>query len=232
MAPYYGDDSAWTTWTSTSASCSPSSTASSGDQIWDYWQGNITSSTAYDTSYSGNIIWYEWNDEAEVEWVGDAPSDIPKVKGVKRLARTQKYWQRLEKRRIKARRKQMAKAEFYRRQRNAAEEKAKELLLDLIGEDQLKIYEETGRIFVKGRKHDYVVQKTGMVRRIEKDRIQDLCIHLRERTRFPETDNVIALKLLIEANEKTVEKMANKHGFQFRDESPIRKLVGNCACLG
>ena len=95
---------------------------------------------------------------------------------------------------------------------NKAEERAKELLLDLIGKEQLEIYEKTGRILVKGNKYDYIIRKTGFVKRIEKDKVTDLCIHLEDKYNYPETDNVIALKTFLEADEEAFNEMANEHG--------------------
>ena len=48
--------------------------------------------------------------------------------------------------------------------------------MDLIGEEQLEIYNETGRLLVHGHKYDYILQKDGFVKRVEKDKVVDLCI--------------------------------------------------------
>lgn len=103
--------------------------------------------------------------------------------------------------------------------RKKAEVNAKQLLLDLIGTDALNIYKQTGRLFVRGEKYDYIIQKEGHIKRVEKDKITDLCIHLDNRYRYPSTDNVIALKLAIEADEGHVLRVANKHGSVKRPET-------------
>ena len=113
------------------------------------------------------------------------------------------------------------KAEELQRQKEEAEETAKMLLLDLIGEKELEVYRQTGRVFVKGRKYDYIIQSSGFVKRIEPDKITDLCIHLKDRFSYPETDNVIALKLLAEANEDLFLKTANVHRSEPRGELPL-----------
>lgn len=90
-----------------------------------------------------------------------------------------------------------------------AEEVAQILLGELIGEEQLAVYKETGRLLVKGKKHDYLVHKSGGVQRVEKDKIVDLCVHVQEKILIPPTDNVIGLSMYIKADEKDFNKVAN-----------------------
>jgi len=104
-------------------------------------------------------------------------------------------------------------------QKEEAEAKAKDLLLDIIGKDELAVYEETGRVFVKGKKHDYIVQKEGFVQQISKGKIQDLCAHI-NKNKYPLTDNVVAMKMLIESDEKKFLKIANRHGSRTLDKLP------------
>ena len=73
-------------------------------------------------------------------------------------------------------------------------------------------------VFVHGRKWDYMLAANGKVHRIEKDKMVDLCIHLKDQEKYPKTDNVIALKLLVETNEQEFNKIANDHGNQPRPE--------------
>lgn len=103
--------------------------------------------------------------------------------------------------------------------RNAAEAKAKDLLLDIIGKDELVVYEETGRVFVKGRKHDYIVQREGFIQQIDKGKIQDLCASI-NKNKYPLTDNVVAMKLLIESDEDQFLEIANKQGSRRYDKLP------------
>jgi len=104
-------------------------------------------------------------------------------------------------------------------QKAEAEGKAKDLLLDIIGETELAVYEETGRVFVKGRKHDYIVQKEGFVQQIQKGKIQDLCAHI-NKSKYPLTDNVVAMKMLIESDEDKFLQIANRHSSRSYDELP------------
>lgn len=112
--------------------------------------------------------------------------------------------------------------EFRESLRNAAEIKAKDLLKDFIGKKELEVYNETGRLYVKGKKNEYIVRKDRTVQLIEKDKIVDLCIHLKNRANFPATDNVVALKFMIEHEEDKVLKLANRVGTEsLPEELPL-----------
>jgi hypothetical protein len=108
------------------------------------------------------------------------------------------------------------------RERKEAELTAQDLLLDIIGKDALQRYKETDRLFVKGQKFDYVLSKGRGVHRIEKDKVVDfiekkkavghfVCVHPKQSYNFPETDNVITLKLWIENDEDRFLRIGNLH---------------------
>jgi hypothetical protein len=112
-----------------------------------------------------------------------------------------------------------------------AELTAQQLLEDIISEEELAHYKETGRLVVKGRKFDYVVTKDVGVYKVDKDKVKDLCIHLKNRYKYPQTDNVIGLKLMIESDESLFLKTANDNG-ELRNEltkKRILELVGKAA---
>jgi hypothetical protein len=112
-----------------------------------------------------------------------------------------------------ARLKAQKRAFELRKKKEAAEEKAKEMLLDLIGEDLRADYERTGQVYVQGQRHGYIIKGYGHVKRIEGNgKIRELCIHLQERHKFPDTDNVIALLMALKYDEERFIKTANKHG--------------------
>jgi len=222
MAPYittrYYTDSSTTVWASwNSQTCEGTECTST----WDYWNNDICTITgnSYDT-------WGGWCENVDNDTVWNNVVDSAIQHKTKRLARTLNFRERLLKRKEKQRRKDLTKIEIHKRNRDAAEIKAKELLLDLIGEDQLKIYNETGRLFVRGRKNDYIIHKHGCVKKLEKDKVVDLCIHLNNKTKYPETDNVIALKLLIEGNEEKFTKTAH-HVYS----GPVYDELPKCACM-
>lgn len=207
---------AWTSWNSVIGT-----TTDSCSSVWHCWVNNEATNTPIT---SNSVVWEAWyNDSPRHEVVACSE---PVNWSNKRASRTIKFRNRLEKRRVKRRRKDLFKMELHSRKREAAEVKAKELLLDLIGDDQLEVYERTGRLFVKGKKNDYIVQKQGYVKEVGKDKVVDLCIHLNNKTKYPETDNVVALKLLIEGNEKEFIKTAHKVY-----TSPVYDEMPECACL-
>jgi len=179
----------WNVWCSSTSATS----SSSSDNVWYGWTDGDTSATS-STTYTA--IWYTWTNTESQEQAEKRRSE---------QARAQAERERQEQERIR-------RYEEQEQKREAAEKKAKELLLDLIGPEEMKVYERTGRLFVRGKKHDYIVQKSGYVKQIKKDIVTDLCVHLKDRNKFPDTDNVVALKLAIEAEEDNVIKMANDHG--------------------
>lgn len=189
------------------------STSSANSYIWYTWTSGTSSST--DTS-TDTFTWSNWNTESSS--TSTATCDTSWVTWNIQYRST--YTARLkspyergdEERRLKALRKKR------KEDKKVAEEKALQLLLDLIGEDQLKIYKETGRLFVKGNKYDYIVQKSGFIKRVEKDKITDLCVHLDNRYKYPDTDNVVALKLALETEEDVILNKANNHGYSKRPE--------------
>jgi len=191
--------STWTTWTSTTSSTT--TTTSATGSIWYDW--NDTSAAATTTATNATCdTWVIWTIGAsEAGQISDHIwSTIKKPTHSERMqSEIWKEWNS----HIRAEKKV---------ERDSAEKKAKDLLLDLIGEDELKIYEKTGRLFVKGKNFDYIVVNGGKVQKIEKDKITDLCVHLAERSKYAPTDNVISLKLAIEAEEDKVLQLANNHG--------------------
>jgi len=97
-----------------------------------------------------------------------------------------------------------------------AEVTAQELLEQLVSEEDFAHYKEHGELLVRGRFKDYVIKKKGGVIRVDKDKIHriersvsSLCIHLNNQYKYPRSDNVIALKLAIDADEHKFNKEAN-----------------------
>ena len=116
------------------------------------------------------------------------------------------------------------------KKKQAAEEKAQQLLMDLIGPEQLDVYKQTGRLFVKGNKHDYVLTKGGLVTKIDKSSVVDMCVHLAERCSYPETDNIVGLKLAIEGgDEDNVIDLANIREGSRRPRTP--ENIPQAACM-
>lgn len=179
---------------------STSTTSSTTDNVWYLWTSATDTSTTASINYL-NYTWNSWN-----ERVTDKHDDRER------------------------RRARMAQALIEQKDREQqakdAEVTATELLGELIGEEQAAVYKETGRLFVKGRRHDYMLYKDGRVRRIEKNRIVDLCIHHKYTgERLPATDKVIGMKLAIEADQKGFDREANdQHSFP-------RSKLPKAACM-
>ena len=155
-----------------------------------------------------NVIWMDWNQ-------GYITPVQPQISN-----------EEYQRQRAEYAKEQKARLDALQAERDKAEATACDLLLDLIGEEQFAVYKETGRLLVKGREVDYLITREGgFVKRIEKDKVVDLCIHLAEQSVMPRTDSVIALKLFAEADEYAFNKKANRHGFVDRDRFQIPKAA-------
>jgi hypothetical protein len=205
--------------------------------VWREWNEEYvlkTSTFAFSATDTNTRIWREWcdgtdssattsyvNDHVWKIWIKDYELNDEQIKEQSKIRAEREERERIER---EERSKRIAESN---RKRQQAEISAKELLKDLIGEEQLKIYEETGRLYVRGKKFDYIVPKDGTIKQIQKDKVVDLCVHLREHMKYPPTDNVIALKLSLEADEDSILKMANNHG-----ERPLSNLkLPKAACM-
>jgi len=194
----------------------------------DYYQGSSTTvgsssscsstvtSAGYSSVYRKEGVWCSWviyqgtSSEASIPsaWVsvdsGGTVSDYPSFKEneEERAARELRD------------KETMARIKKDQEDRIRAENKAKELLEFLIGSEQMKVYEETGRVFLRGKRFDYqIVRGFGFnLRKIDKGKVRDLCVHLKDRSSVPETDNVISLLLSLKEDEDRILGMANDHG--------------------
>lgn len=159
------------------------------DGAWVHWVGNQYDATATSTCT---------DDSAWTVWVADEFSNSEDNQA-------NREWMRQDYEAAQVQ--EQEHAEAARRKREEAESVAIELLMELIGPVEAEVYKKTGRLIVKGRHHDYMIHKNravagANVTRIEKDKLVDLCVHLPEYHEWCETDNVIALKMAIEADEK------------------------------
>ena len=189
----------WTSWVSEYDTSGTSSTTA--DSAWSTWVGEVTyvTSTSTTTSTTINYVWEDWVDSSYTENEEQARERQPEA------SNSDDQWKKRQE------------------ERKAAEAKAVELLQVLIGEEQTKVYMETGRVFLRGKKFDYhIVKGSGFnIRKIEKDKVRDLCVHI-NKSIYPDTDNVVALLLALQDDEEAILKMANDHGAS-RD-TPIEDL--------
>ena len=176
------------TWTYWGTTCSGTS-ASTTDCTWDTWTTSGTSAT--------NDIWQHW-DQSYV-YTSYESIDFLLRHYQKMQAEINRIWRGIIANQLKE-------------DRAEAETTAKVLLLDLVSQKEFDLYEKTGRLLVKGRKQSYIINKQGGVDIIlNNDKIKDLCVHLNSASKYPETDNVIAMKLHIEQAEEEFLKTANHH---------------------
>lgn len=211
------------------------STSTTGtNAIWDHWVDVCTTSLHTIDSTYADIAWGNWNDTYTstattstndefvwYEWVQDAGVYQPAGRG--RVHATPVAHQG------RIIRPSVNQPERYRKleeERKKAALKARDLLMDLIGEDQMKLYEETGRLYVKGNKFDYVVRRRGGVEKIAKDKVSDLCVHLSNKYKFPDEDNVVALKMMLEGDEDEILRLANESYIRDRPSA-----LGRAACM-
>lgn len=193
-ASYSSSNAVWTVWTN-----SPPDSIVVADipDPWISWtETEISDSTEFQTTR------YVPSENFIIEEV--CPAMLPKSKETieQRRARKAQYeinriWNEIL-------------AEELQAEKEEAENVAMELLGDLIGDDQLEIYRKTGRLLVHGNKHDWLVRKGGIIAKVEKGKLIDHCVHLKNQYSYPPTDNVISLALRIKENERSVEQIANR----------------------
>jgi hypothetical protein len=157
MVTYYDTSSTWTNWTYDSGT-----STSGGNIVWGTWTSTAyTSSSTTTGTTAGNYTWLTWATQEEP----------------KRESREQRRAREAQARIDEQDRIDRAKAvEDARKQ---AELTAQELLKDLITEDEMEVYLKTGRVLVKGNKHDYILTKgyQADVIKIEKGKVIDLKSH-------------------------------------------------------
>jgi len=95
----------------------------------------------------------------------------------------------------------------------SADLRAIRLLQNLITDEEFTIYEKTGRLLVRGRQFDYLINRdSGQIARVEKDKVVDLCMHLENYHDYSKHDNVVAMKLYLEGREEQFNREANRCG--------------------
>ena len=102
--------------------------------------------------------------------------------------------------------------------------------MDLIGPEQLEVYKQTGRLYVRGNQHDYILKKGGLVTQVGKDQAWWICASTwPSRHAFPETDNILGLKLALEGeDEAKVLEMANYHQYSAKERKEGELPLAAC----
>lgn len=103
----------------------------------------------------------------------------------------------------------------------AAEDKALLLLESFIGEEEIERYKKTGQVYVKGKNGLYLAKKGGGVSKIEGKRLISFCVYTNRKYKCPPTDDVIALKTMLEYDDEKVIQIANRMGSKEVEELPL-----------
>ncbi|RLA01457.1 MAG: hypothetical protein DRQ42_03190 [Gammaproteobacteria bacterium] len=215
----------WHTWLTVDSTTSATST-----DTWHKW-GNgsaTTGGTTGGTTDSSGDTWYYWdnapNQEVEIKQTGRlfVTDESPTISWQFKSDFLNKHYRKMQTKINRIWNQQLA--DWLKEEKEAAENKAKTLLLDLISQKEFDLYEKTGKLLVKGRKQSYIVYKTGGVTTILNDqKAKGMCVHLNSADNYkcPDTDNVIAMKMHIEQAEQQFLKTANHHGTRSRYQSEI-----------
>jgi hypothetical protein len=198
----------WKTWVSDTTTSANVTT----NLVWDTWCADYNTSTSFNTCDA----WKGWVYVPTLDEATKSPAIIidPNFE--------QSRQERLRVEREERERLIKIQAE----QKRIAEDNAISLLERLIGREQTAIYKKTGNLFVKGDKDSYIIRKEGRVIKFNEKEMCELCVHLENRNGFPNTDNVVALKLALEAMEDHVVKMANV----FRKQELRLDQIPQAAC--
>lgn len=173
-----------------------STTDSTSKGIWYKWAQSTTEQTSASYLYTTDDkkIWQSWNAEITYELVDEPDEQQTNQPAPSPIGIIDKSWQEAKKKRAEA------------------EALAKDLLMELIGKDLREEYEKTGQIYFETERYAYIVRNYGHVKQILKTGyIQELCVHLQNSSKYPETDNVIGLLLALKFDEERTLKTANKH---------------------
>jgi hypothetical protein len=225
-----GHDTAYST-TTTDASWRGWNDGTSGTSaiVWGYWH-NVSASVTVDANSSYYDVFPYWVRDAHVyvqeqlkTVVFDCNADGLLIHTAHRRA---KRYEAIKRRRAeKVRRKKIARVAMEAQRKREADKKARQLLEDVLGLEQYRVYRETGRILVHGQKHDWIVHSSGMVQRFEKHKVIDLCVRLKDPWKYPKDDNIVALALTAKLNEDLLVEKANKIRDRDKTEAP------DCAML-
>ena len=190
-------------------------TAAVSTHIWTLWQDmgtqtSTTDSSVWWTNAASTAVWSNWT-SSDTSFSITQP--VPTFRQMT-LEERQEQLRRQE--RAAARRRQEEvrwQAEVVAREKAAlaAAERAKALLVQCLNPEQRMDLEESGSFYVTTKNGNrYLIRRgwAGNVFKIEKHmRTEALCIHPREQV--PEYDNMLAQKLLLEADEKAFRQTAN-----------------------
>lgn len=211
---YLYSSAVWDSWTTTGYTYSGTASSTASDQVWFTWNDGAQ---YYQQPLNQQQAYQEYRDQAWKYWnqryaIPAAPYTPVKLT-TEEFARQQEAAAAQEQEMIRMAERRERKWREAEKRRKKAEATAKDMLLDIIGEKERSIYEQTGQVYVQGRRHGYIIKKWGHVKRIEGNgEIREFCVHLAEKFKYPDTDNVIALLMALKYDEETLIKTANNKG--------------------
>ena len=204
---YSTGDSNWGVW-STWVGSDGTTSYSSDKIVWSKWTATGTDDSGTEVYSSQGTVWAKWSDtykERKYKSIVSRPALITTPTKSTEQIRAERVQRELETIWYQY------QAELLRQEKQEAEDRALELLADIIGEDQMLLYKETGRLVVHGEKHDWLLRKGKTILKLNSKEARDFCVHLKDRHSYPETDNIISLALRLKQDEKEVEKIANRN---------------------
>ena len=218
------------TWTSNTGTSKASSTASYHQA---YYYANSTSATTNATTVCEYDRWYTSATTATATpiMVGYSSNEYVCLNGIHikqvHLTHAQKMqlkinseWEQYcrEERLAEQRRKYRIEVV----ERETAENKAITLLESFIGKKEIEVYKKTGKLYVKGKNGLYIAKRGGGVQKIEGNKVIDFCVHIERKWKCPPTDEAIAMKFLLEDDDKNIIKIANRMSIhEYGDKLPI-----------
>ncbi len=212
MASYYTTTSTWNSWNDGTTA----SAASNG--VWYTWTNTTTGATTPTSD-----VWYTWQDQPTsmiagtcdgTTWNGWVQGNVI-IQQQRELTKEEIRHleeQRLEQQRLAEVARQQAEEEA--KQRKLAEEKALQLLLENLEENQAEIFKKTGAIPVvarSGRRYSIRKGTSGNVDELDGQTAKAkarLCFHPVDYS-IPVYDVMLAQKLMLETSEEEARKIAN-----------------------
>ena len=201
---YYSTDATWSGWTSTTTTCTTSSTwvdwngtTSAYDPgTWVYWTVSTTSGATPTVTYSN--VWATWVDNG---YIVSSPKETAEERRT-REQRDAEYRAELER-----------QAKIRAEKEKAKEEKARQLLKEVLTEDQDAQLTKDGYFeltSIKSGKRYRIKKGFSMnVEELDKDgkRLRSMCFH--PNVHVHHYDNMAIQKLMLENDEEEARKVAN-----------------------
>lgn len=172
--------------------------------IWSIWMDNGTAMTSQTVTYSSNQVWNNWCQataatSAQITY-NSSPGPPPAPLTPEQVEATRLHVERINK-----------QAEEYRKKQAVTRAKARQLLEEVLNEEQRYELAKSGFFHVhtaKGKRtYRLAPGHSPRLVKSEDGKMYSYCIHTREG--FPVDDALAAFKLLLDADEKEFLKIAN-----------------------